>query len=80
MVMAAVGTTPGFCGEGPAPPLKAHNWEGGHLGGPTRGPFQAESVCVVSDDSGPLGPSDFCLWEAVTATYSDCVGKTDLWP
>lgn len=50
------------------------------MGGLTRGPFQAESVCVVSDDSGPLGPSDFCLWEGVTATYSDCVGKTDLWP
>lgn len=43
MAMAAVGTTPGSCGEKAAPPLKAHSWEG-DLGDLTRGPFQTECV------------------------------------
>lgn len=68
---------PWFLWGGTCPSPQGPQLGGGCLRGLSRGPFQAEPVCVVSDDSGPLGPSDFCLWEGVTATYSDCVGKTD---
>lgn len=47
MVTAAVGTTPGFCGEGPAPPLEAHRWEGGAWEAWRGGPFKL-SLCVWS--------------------------------
>jgi hypothetical protein len=73
MVMAAVGTTLGSCGEGAAPPFKTHNWEGDL----TRGPFQAECVWSLMPQI-PQGPqTSVCGKQSQPPTQIECWREYD---